>query len=121
MFFDESKKLCKQIAKYTDKHPTFEEDIIDLKMLLKKHFDQNDIFEFSPKMLTVDKNIKYRTVYKILGISVQGLSKKQSPRLWFKLESGKIIFLLYMADHIENYKESECVNKVTQILKEMEL
>ena len=121
MRFEESNKLSKQISKYTEKHSSFEEDFISFKKLLGQHFNKNDPFEFSKKMLVLDNNIKYRTVYKFLGIAVQNLSKNQSPRLWFKLESGQLIFLLFMEDHTNNYKESECVQAVTKILKEMEL
>lgn len=56
-----------------------------------------------------------------MGIAVQNLSKNQSPRLWFKLENDQLIFLLFMDDHTNNYKESVCVKEITKILKEMEL
>jgi hypothetical protein len=121
MHFELSPKLTKQISKYEDKHQSFEEDFTNFKKLLSQHFDKNDPFEFSKKMLIIDPNIKYRTVYKFLGIAVQNLSKNQSPRLWFKLENNQLIFLLFMDDHTNNYKETKCVKIITEILKEMEL
>jgi hypothetical protein len=121
MIFEYSPKLTKQKKDYLKKHPTFEEDLNKLKKLLEIHFDPNQDFILTPKLLVVDPNIKYRTVHKVCGVAVKGLNYKQQPRIWFKNEDNKIIFLLFMDDHINGYKESESVKEIEKILKEMEL
>ena len=107
--FSEHDNFTKKFAKFSSKYNEAQKGLEDFKKIAKKHFHPiNPQQVIGPGKVHVITQFETYTVWKV-EMSVKGLRKNQTPRVWFAIHGANFVFL-HIGTHIENYDDQQCTS-----------
>ena len=99
-------RFDKEWEKFCNKYIEGKEALERLKRLLKKQFDNSFPNIIGPKSIKRVPRTGDIDAWKVI-CTIEGLKKKQSPRVYFLIHHENIITFLCFGSHIQNYKDGK--------------
>jgi hypothetical protein len=107
--FREHENFSKSFDAFVEKYRDAQKGLEDFKKIANKHFHPVTPQQIiGPGKLHVISRLETCTVWKV-EMSVKGLRKNQSPRVWFAIQGGTLVFLC-IGTHIDNYDNKRLEN-----------
>jgi hypothetical protein len=105
--FAEHDNFVKVFATFSKKYPSTPKGLDDFKKIANIHFHPTQPQQvIGPGKIHRISQMETCVVWKV-EMSVSGLRKNQTPRVWFAIQGVNLVFL-HLGTHIENYDDQEC-------------
>lgn len=115
--FLEHEVFIKEFAALKRRFPLIEQGLDSLKKICEFHFHP-----LVPKQVIAPGKLHRVTagdgyvLWKV-EMSVRGLKKNQSPRVWFAIQGARLLFLC-VKTHIDNYDNNEADRQATRLISD---